>query len=76
MFTRKSFSSTARAAVLASVAAVALTSFAPSAVMAAPAAKTTASQGTSSATDFSSARRRHYSRGGGHGYDNSRRMTW
>jgi hypothetical protein len=140
MFARKtSFSSTARAAILATVAAVALTSFAPSTVMAAPAANgVSASHGSSDATDFSSARRRHYrgngnaaglaafgaivgtigaiaatqSRrdyyydngpgygyygggpayydggpvyygggpyrgyGGGHGYDNSRRMTW
>ncbi|MDB5633697.1 MAG: hypothetical protein JWR49_2552 [Tardiphaga sp.] len=67
MFARKtSLSSTARAAILATVAAVALTSLAPSAVMAAPAANgVSASHGSSDATDFSSARRRHYYRGNG-----------
>jgi ABC-type Fe3+ transport system permease subunit len=65
MFAHKKFSSTARAAIFATVAAVAISAVAPTAVMAAPAAKQgVTTQGVSNATDFSSQRRRHYSRRG------------
>jgi hypothetical protein len=67
MFARKAlFSSIGRAAVLATVAAVALTAFEPSTARAgsAPAGKGLSTAATSDATDFS-ARRRHYRRGGG-----------
>ena len=68
MFARKgSFSSIGRAAVVATVAAVALTAVEPSMALAgsAPAGKgVSTATGTSDATDFS-ARRRHYRGGGG-----------
>ena len=41
MFARKTFSSTARAAILATVAAMTISTVAPAAVMAAPVAKST-----------------------------------
>jgi hypothetical protein len=68
MFARKGlFSSTGRAAALATVAALALTAVEPSLALAGPAPKErglTAATGTSDATDFS-ARRRYYRGGGG-----------
>ncbi|MEA2908155.1 MAG: hypothetical protein QOJ15_236 [Bradyrhizobium sp.] len=67
MFARKTvFSSIGRAAVMATVAALALTVVEPTLARAgsAPAGKGL-SAGTSGATDFSAARRRHYYRGGG-----------
>ena len=66
MFNRKtSFSTIARASVLAAVAALTLTSFAPTAVLAAPAARgVSADHGSGTVTEFSSARRRHH-RGNG-----------
>jgi hypothetical protein len=68
MFARKGlFSSTGRAAALATVAALALTAVEPSLAMAGPAPKEkglSAATGTSDATDFS-ARRRYYRGGGG-----------
>jgi hypothetical protein len=67
MVTRKAvFSSVSRAAVMATVAALALTVVEPSLARAgsAPAGKGL-SAGTSGATDFSSARRRYYRGGGG-----------
>ena len=68
MFARKAlFSSIGRAAVMATVAAVALTAVEPSLARAGSAAAgngVSATAATSDATDFS-ARRRHY-RGGGH----------
>jgi hypothetical protein len=69
MFTRKAlFSSTGRAAALATVAALALTAFEPSTAQAgtlAPAKGVSATSGTSDATDISAARRRYYRGGGG-----------
>jgi hypothetical protein len=68
MFARKSvFSSMGRAAVMATVTAMALTAVEPSLALAgsAPAGKgISAATATSNATDFS-ARRRHYRGGGG-----------
>jgi hypothetical protein len=67
MFKRNGmFKSTGRATLLAAVAAMTVSAVAPTGAMAAPAAKSQASthHGMSDATDFSSARRRHY-RGGG-----------
>jgi hypothetical protein len=67
MFARKGlFSSTGRAAALATVAALALTAVEPSLALAGPAPERglTAATGTSDATDFS-ARRRYYRGGGG-----------
>jgi hypothetical protein len=67
MFARNGvFSSIGRAAVMATVAAVALTAFEPSAARAgsAPAENGLTTAATGDATDFS-ARRRHYRRGGG-----------
>ena len=69
MFARKAlFSSIGRAAAVATVAAVALTAVEPSMARAGSARAgkglSTASSGTSDATDFS-ARRRHYRGGGG-----------
>jgi hypothetical protein len=67
MFARKTvFSSIGRAAVMATVAALALTVVEPTLARAgsAPAGKGL-SAGTSGATDFSSARRRYYRGGGG-----------
>ena len=58
------FRLTGRAAILATVAAVALSTVAPTGVNAAPAASGASQHGTSTATDISSAGRRH-SRGGG-----------
>jgi hypothetical protein len=67
MFTRKTvFSSIGRAAVMATVAALALTVVEPSLARAGSApAGSGLSAGTSGATDFSSARRRYYRGGGG-----------
>lgn len=71
MFVRNGlFKMTGRAAILATVAAMTISAIAPTGAIAAPAAKSTTSQistshGTSNATDFSSARRRHYRGGGG-----------
>jgi hypothetical protein len=58
--------STSRAVMAAAVAALTVSTFAPTGAVAAPAAKheAAAGHGTSGATEFSSARRRHY-RGGG-----------
>jgi hypothetical protein len=58
--------STSRAVMAAAVAALTISTFAPTGAIAAPAAKreVAASHGSSGATEFSSARRRHY-RGGG-----------
>lgn len=69
MFVRNGlFNKTGRAAIVASVAAMTISAIAPTGAIAAPVAKSTsqaaATHGTSDATDFSSARRRHY-RGGG-----------
>ena len=67
MFARKTlFSSVGRTAVVATVAAVALTAFEPTTARAgsAPAGKGLSTAATSDATDFS-ARRRHYRGGGG-----------
>jgi hypothetical protein len=67
MFARKTlFSSVGRAAVVATVAAVALTAFEPSTARAgsAPAGQGLSTAATSDATDFS-ARRRYYRGGGG-----------
>src|ERR1700712_1421030 len=67
MFARKtSFSSIGRAAALATIAALALTTVQPSLAQAgsAPAKGVSASTGTSTATDFSA---RRYYRGGGGG---------
>jgi hypothetical protein len=67
MFARKGlFSSIGRAAVMATVAAVALTAVEPSLALARPAAtgKGLSAAATSGATDFS-ARRRYYRGGGG-----------
>jgi hypothetical protein len=67
MFARKAlFSSIGRGAVLATVAAVALTAFEPSLARAgsAPSGKGLSTAATSDATDFS-ARRRYYRGGGG-----------
>src|SRR3954463_15133078 len=68
MFTRKALlSSCGRTAVLATVAALALTAFEPSTAQAgtaAPAKGLSATSGTSDATDIS-ARRRYYRGGGG-----------
>jgi len=67
MFARKAvFSSIGRAAVMATVAAVALTAVEPSLAQAgsAPARKGLSAHATSTATDFS-ARRRYYRGGGG-----------
>ena len=58
------FRLTGRAAILATVAAVALSTVAPTGVNAAPAASGVSQHGTGAATDISSAGRRH-SRGGG-----------
>lgn len=69
MFTRKALvASFGRAAVLASVAALALTAFEPSMAQAgtvAPLKGLSATSGTSDATDISAARRRYYRGGGG-----------
>jgi hypothetical protein len=67
MFARKTvFSSIGRAAVMATVAALALTVVEPTMARAGSApAGSGLSAGTSGATDFSAARRRHYYRGGG-----------
>ena len=62
------FSSIGRGAVLASVAAMALTAIEPSVAMAGgatPATGLSANHGTSGNTDISAARRRHYGHGGG-----------
>ncbi len=67
MFARKILlSSISRAAVVATIAAVALTTLEPQTARAgsAPAGKGLSTAATSDATDFS-ARRRHYRRGGG-----------
>lgn len=67
MFSRHaSLKSTGRAVMAAAVAALTVSTFAPTGAIAAPAAKreVAAGHGTSGATEFSSARRRHY-RGGG-----------
>jgi hypothetical protein len=68
MFTRKALvSSIGRSAALATVAALALTAFEPSAQAgtSAPARGVSATSGTSDATDISAARRRYYRGGGG-----------
>ena len=67
MFARKTvFSSIGRAAVMATVAALALTVVEPTLARAGSApAGNGLSAGTSGATDFSAARRRHYRGGGG-----------
>jgi hypothetical protein len=67
MFARKTvFSSVSRAAVMATVAAMALTVVEPSLARAGSApAGLSAATATSGATDFSAARRRHYRGGGG-----------
>jgi hypothetical protein len=70
MFTRKDIrSKSSRGAVLATLGAVALTSFAPLPALAGTATpvKAVSASASSDATDFSSARRRHYSRRGGGG---------
>lgn len=66
MFSRHALlKSTSRAVMAAAVAALTVSTFAPTGAIAAPAAKSeVASHGTSGATEFSSARRRHY-RGNG-----------
>ncbi|MGE9009832.1 hypothetical protein ACO2JO_14705 [Leptospira interrogans] len=67
MFARTGvFSSIGRAGALATVVAVALTAYQPSAAFAgsAPAKGVTATTGTSDATDFSSRGRRYYGGGG------------
>ncbi|MBR1154355.1 hypothetical protein [Bradyrhizobium sp. JYMT SZCCT0428] len=68
MFARTGvFSSIGRAGAVATVVAVALTAYQPSAAFAgsAPAKGVTATTGTSDATDFSSRGRRYYGGGGG-----------
>jgi hypothetical protein len=71
MFVRNGlFKMTGRAAILATVAAMTVSAIAPTGAIAASAVKGTTSQistghGTSNATDFSSARRRHYRGSGG-----------
>jgi hypothetical protein len=68
MFERNGiFKTTGRAAILATVAAMTISAVAPTGAIAAPAAKNqvSTSHGSSDATDFSSARRRHYRGGGG-----------
>jgi hypothetical protein len=65
MFAQKDLiSHLGRTAVIAGVAAIALTAVEPMAAVAAPAAKDKALTATSGATDFS-AQRRYYRRGGG-----------
>jgi hypothetical protein len=65
MFARRNLlSSISRAAAMATVAAVALTTFEPSTAQAAPAGQGLSTAATSGATDFS-ARRRYYGGGGG-----------
>jgi hypothetical protein len=71
MFARNGlFKTTGRAAILATVAAMTISAIAPTGAIAAPAAKSapnhvSSNHGSSDATDFSSARRRHYRGGGG-----------
>jgi hypothetical protein len=69
MFSRHSiFKHAGRAAALAAVTALTVSAAVPTGAIAAPAAKSsqiTTDHGTSGATEFSSARRRHYRGGGG-----------